>query len=144
MQFAKKNPHCVLYLKPRRHRSGMLALTLPAKLTGVSTSLKEKHASVFIPCWPTARNAAGRSPVMVAEFLNGERHWQSAQPVRLAWDGKLYTQDEFTQWYGRAFWPDAPTGRAKQPAMAASAAAAPPGATSAMQAIPPGTRTHLT
>jgi hypothetical protein len=27
----------------------------------------------------------------------GERHWQSAQPVRLAWDGNLYTEDEFTK-----------------------------------------------
>ena len=35
VQFAKQNPNCVLYLKPRRHRS----------------------------------------PVMVAEYLNGETHW---------------------------------------------------------------------
>merc|ERR1712192_374515 len=37
VQWAKKNPSTVVYLKPRRHRS----------------------------------------PVLVAEFLNGERHWQS-------------------------------------------------------------------
>ena len=37
VQFAKENPSCVVYLKPRRHRS----------------------------------------PVLVAEYLNGERHWHS-------------------------------------------------------------------
>ena len=43
VQFAKQNPNCVLYLKPRRHRS----------------------------------------PVMVAEYLNGETHWMSLNNMPL-------------------------------------------------------------
>ena len=43
VQFAKENPSCVVYLKPRRHRS----------------------------------------PVLVAEYLNGERHWHSLHNMTL-------------------------------------------------------------
>merc|ERR1719232_699878 len=49
VQFAKQNPHCVVYLKPRRHRS----------------------------------------PVIVAEYLNGERAWMSLNNMSL---------DEVSSW----------------------------------------------
>ena len=60
VQFAKQNPHCVVYLKPRHHRS----------------------------------------PVMVAEYLNGEKHWMSLHNMSLdeviLVAGLLYTKTTFS------------------------------------------------
>ena len=61
VQFAKQNPHCVVYLKPRRHR-----------LISSYNNIKISNTETFF-----------RSPVIVAEYLNGERHWMSLNNMSL-------------------------------------------------------------
>ena len=78
VQWAKKNPSTVVYLKPRRHR----CCQPPEKPYSTSVS-------------PNLR--ISRSPVLVAEYLNGERHWQSLH--NFSCDEVRFDKGIYTTWY---------------------------------------------